>query len=57
MERRTSAVALDFHHGSLRVLLDNGQWVYPLLEATQTWVEMEYNTKCRARHFVFYAEF
>ena len=22
---------LDFHHGSLRVLLDNGQWVYPLL--------------------------
>jgi putative transposase len=22
---------LDFHHGSVRVLLDNGQWVYPLL--------------------------
>ncbi|HET7238386.1 MAG TPA: DDE-type integrase/transposase/recombinase, partial [Terrimicrobiaceae bacterium] len=22
---------LDFHHGSLRVLLDKGQWVYPLL--------------------------
>jgi putative transposase len=22
---------LDFHHGSLRVLLSNGQWVYPLL--------------------------
>ena len=22
---------LDFHHGSLRVLLDNGQWAYPLL--------------------------
>jgi putative transposase len=22
---------LDFHHGSLRVLLDNGRWVYPLL--------------------------
>ena len=24
---------LDFHHGSLRVLLDNGQWAYPLLLA------------------------
>lgn len=22
---------LDFHHGSARVLLDNGQWIYPLL--------------------------
>ena len=22
---------LDFHHGSLRVLLENGQWAYPLL--------------------------
>jgi putative transposase len=22
---------LDFHHGSLRVLLANGKWVYPLL--------------------------
>ena len=22
---------LDFHHGSLRVLLDKGRWVYPLL--------------------------
>lgn len=22
---------LDFHHGSLRVLLDNGRWAYPLL--------------------------
>jgi transposase InsO family protein len=22
---------LDFHHGSVRVLLDNGQWAYPLL--------------------------
>ena len=22
---------LDFHHGSVRVLLDNGRWVYPLL--------------------------
>jgi len=22
---------LDFHHGSVRVLLDHGQWVYPLL--------------------------
>ncbi len=22
---------LDFHHGSMRVLLDNGQWAYPLL--------------------------
>jgi len=25
---------LDFHHGSVRVLLDNGQWVYPLLLGT-----------------------
>jgi putative transposase len=25
---------LDFHHGSLRVLLENGQWVYPLLLGT-----------------------
>jgi putative transposase len=22
---------LDFHHGSVRVLLDNGQWAYPLI--------------------------
>jgi putative transposase len=22
---------LDFHHGSLRVLLDKGHWVYPLM--------------------------
>jgi putative transposase len=25
---------LDFHHGSLRVLLDNGRWAYPLLAGT-----------------------
>lgn len=25
---------LDFHHGSLRVLLENGAWVYPLLLGT-----------------------
>ena len=25
---------LDFHHGSVRVLLDNGKWVYPLLLGT-----------------------
>jgi hypothetical protein len=25
---------LDFHHGSVRVLLDTGQWVYPILLGT-----------------------
>ena len=25
---------LDFHHGSVRILLDNGQWAYPLLLGT-----------------------